>query len=204
MKKLSSILVVLFCLCTLSSHAQSVGKGAFSFIPRVGIDFAKLSNHEVYTDVSGLDKVSKAKFKPGFVVGANVEYMALDNLGIELGFQYAREGSNHDFEASEVSLDYINVPLMANIYVVKGLSLKTGAQFGWLLNAKDRVDDVNIDIKDDCNGFCFAIPLGLAYEFDNFVFNARYNFALSNVINKVNERKRSQLIQLTFGYKFSL
>ncbi len=200
MKKLSSILVVLFCLCTLSSHAQSVGKGAFSFIPRVGIDFAKLSNHEVYTDVSGLDKVSKAKFKPGFVVGANVEYMALDNLGIELGFQYAREGSNHDFEASEVSLDYINVPLMANIYVVDNFALRVGVQPGFLVG-----NDVDDGFGDDpCKKVDFSIPVGLSYEYENFILGVRYNIGLTRVFKFDLLKEKNQVFMVDLGYRIAL
>ena len=189
-------------LITIVAQAQNTQRetGTFTLQPMVGASFGYLSGDW------NSEPREKKKLIAGVVVGVEGEYYATKWLGISAGMNYAMQGWRLDYPERSVltRLNYLNFPVMANIYVVKGLSLKTGAQFGWLLNAKDRVDDVNIDIKDDCNGFCFAIPLGLAYEFDNFVFDARYNFALSNVINKVNERKRSQLIQLTFGYKFSL
>lgn len=189
-------------LITIVAQAQNTQRetGTFTLQPMLGASFGYLSGDW------NSEPREKKKLIAGVVVGVEGEYYATKWLGISAGMNYTMQGWRLDYPERSVltRLNYLNFPVMANIYVVKGLSLKTGAQFGWLLNAKDRVDDVNIDIKDDCNGFCFAIPLGLAYEFDNFVFNARYNFALSNVINKVNERKRSQLIQLTFGYKFSL
>lgn len=189
-------------LITIVAQAQNTQRetGTFTLQPMLGASFGYLSGD--WVSAPG----EKKKLIAGVVVGVEGEYYATKWLGISAGMNYTMQGWRLDYPERSVltRLNYLNFPVMANIYVVKGLSLKTGAQFGWLLNAKDRVDDVNIDIKDDCNGFCFAIPLGLAYEFDNFVFDARYNFALSNAINKVNERKRSQLIQLTFGYKFSL
>lgn len=189
-------------LITIVAQAQNTQRetGTFTLQPMLGASFGYLSGDW------NSEPREKKKLIAGVVVGVEGEYYATKWLGISAGMNYTMQGWRLDYPERSVltRLNYLNFPVMANIYVVRGLSLKTGAQFGWLLNAKDRVDDVNIDIKDDCNGFCFAIPLGLAYEFDNFVFNARYNFALSNVINKVNERKRSQLIQLTFGYKFSL
>ena len=189
-------------LITIVAQAQNTQRetGTFTLQPMLGASFGYLSGDW------NSEPREKKKLIAGVVVGVEGEYYATKWLGISAGMNYTMQGWRLDYPERSVltRLNYLNFPVMANIYVVKGLSLKTGAQFGWLLNAKDRVDDVNIDIKDDCNGFCFAIPLGLAYEFDNFVFNARYNFALSNVINKVNERTRSQLIQLTFGYKFSL
>lgn len=200
MKKI--LLTAVMALITIVAQAQNTQRetGTFTLQPMLGASFGYLSGDW------NSEPREKKKLIAGVVVGVEGEYYATKWLGISAGMNYAMQGWRLDYPERSVltRLNYLNFPVMANIYVVKGLSLKTGAQFGWLLNAKDRVDDVNIDIKDDCNGFCFAIPLGLAYEFDNFVFNARYNFALSNVINKVNERKRSQLIQLTFGYKFSL
>lgn len=196
------LLAALMVLMTIATQAQNTQRetGTFTLQPMLGASFGYLSGDW------NSEPREKKKLIAGVVVGVEGEYYATKWLGISAGMNYTMQGWRLDYPERSVltRLNYLNFPVMANIYVVKGLSLKTGAQFGWLLNAKDRVDDVNIDIKDDCNGFCFAIPLGLAYEFDNFVFNARYNFALSNVINKVNERKRSQLIQLTFGYKFSL
>lgn len=189
-------------LITIVAQAQNTQRetGTFTLQPMLGASFGYLSGDW------NSEPREKKKLIAGVVVGVEGEYYATKWLGISAGMNYTMQGWRLDYPERSVltRLNYLNFPVMANIYVVKGLSLKTGAQFGWLLNAKDRVDDVNIDIKDDCNGFCFAIPLGLAYEFDNFAFDARYNFALSNAINKVNERKRSQLIQLTFGYKFSL
>jgi opacity protein-like surface antigen len=200
MKKI--LLTAVMALITIVAQAQNTQRetGTFTLQPMLGASFGYLSGD--WVSAPG----EKKKLIAGVVVGVEGEYYATKWLGISAGMNYTMQGWRLDYPERSVltRLNYLNFPVMANIYVVKGLSLKTGAQFGWLLNAKDRVDDVNIDIKDDCNGFCFAIPLGLAYEFDNFVFDARYNFALSNAINKVNERKRSQLIQLTFGYKFSL
>ena len=200
MKKI--LLTAVMALITIVAQAQNTQRetGTFTLQPMLGASFGYLSGDW------NSEPREKKKLVAGIVVGVEGEYYATKWLGISAGMNYTMQGWRLDYPERSVltRLNYLNFPVMANIYVVKGLSLKTGAQFGWLLNAKDRVDDVNIDIKDDCNGFCFAIPLGLAYEFDNFVFDARYNFALSNAINKVNERKRSQLIQLTFGYKFSL
>ena len=200
MKKI--LLTAVMALITIVAQAQNTQRetGTFTLQPMLGASFGYLSGDW------NSEPREKKKLIAGVVVGVEGEYYATKWLGISAGMNYTMQGWRLDYPERSVltRLNYLNFPVMANIYVVKGLSLKTGAQFGWLLNAKDRVDDVNIDIKDDCNGFCFAIPLGLAYEFDNFVFDARYNFALSNAINKVNERKRSQLIQLTFGYKFSL
>lgn len=200
MKKLSSIFIALFCLSVFSSYAQSVGKGIFSFIPRVGVDFSKLSSHEVYADVSGLDKTYKAQFKPGFVVGANVEYMALDNLGIELGFQYARQGTDSEWESDEVGLDYINVPLIANIYLVNNLALRVGVQPGFLVG-----HDADISYGDDAfKKVDFSIPVGLSYEYENFILGVRYNIGLTRVFKFDMLKEKNQVFMVDLGYRIAL
>ena len=97
--------------------------------------------------------------------------------------------------------DLLNIPLTADFYVAKGLALKTGVQFGFLLSAK--VEDA--DVKDSCKKFNFSIPVGISYEISDFVLDFRYNIGLKNM-NKADDgnKLRSDLVQFTVGYKFGL
>lgn len=196
--------LLMLCLSVLSVGAQSVGKGTFSFIPRVGVDFAKLSDHEVYIDPLPLvNSTAKAQFKPGFIVGANVEYMALDNLGLELGFQYAREGTDSEFEGVEVGLDYINVPLMANIYVVDNLAFRVGVQPGFLVS-NDLGKEYGGDTDDMLKKMDFSIPVGLSYEYENFILGVRYNIGLTRVFKNDNFKEKNQVFMIDLGYRIAL
>ena len=124
-------------------------------------------------------------------------------MGIALGVNYAQQGWK--FEGNGIKettkLDYLNIPLTGNFYVAKGLALKTGVQFGILMNAK--IEDS--DIKDACEKLNLSIPIGISYEISNIVLDLRYNIGLNKTNKADNDNKaRSDLFQFTVGYKFAL
>ena len=52
------------------------------------------------------------------------------------------------------------------------------------------------------NTFDFAIPVGMSYEFDNFVIDGRYNIGVTKVPKHGDGY--TNVVQLTLGYKFKL
>lgn len=94
----------------------------------------------------------------------------------------------------------MNVPLVANFYAAEGLALKAGVQMGFLTSAKEDA----MDIKDDIKSTAIAIPVGISYEFENIVVDARYNIGVTKVNKYGSKSQRSDLFLVTLGYKFSL
>ena len=47
-----------------------------------------------------------------------------------------------------------------------------------------------------------SIPVGLSYEYSNFVLDARYNFGVTKVFE--NSDTKNSVFQFTLGYKFEL
>lgn len=98
---------------------------------------------------------------------------------------------------------------MANVYVAKGFALKLGIQPA--LNVSDGYTistqgvEVSGDMSDlgyEVNSFDFSFPVGLSYEYKNFVAEARYNFGVTKVAKNFNDK--NSVFQFTFGYKFKL
>ena len=111
----------------------------------------------------------------------------------------------------KLKADYINMPLLANFYVWKGLSVKTGLQVGFLVNDKmsgngavagfteipaDQLIQEDLSISsatstslstfsfeesDICKSVVFGIPVGLSYEYKNITLDARYYFGLTRM-----------------------
>jgi hypothetical protein len=197
MRKMMMIAVMAIVAMTASAQNTLRDKGTFTLQPKVGIGLGNLSGE--YTTLAGVDN----KIRVGLVAGVEGEYYALDWLGIAAGLSYAQQGWK--FKGNDVDettkLDYLNVPLTGNFYVAKGLALKTGVQFGFLMNAK--IEDQ--DIKDACEKLNLSIPIGVSYEFSDFVVDFRYNLGLTKTNKNDNGKKvRSDLIQITLGYKIPL
>ena len=197
MKKLLMMLVMATVAMTASAQNTLRDKGSFTLQPKSGVGIGTIAGS--WTTIGG----EKDKARIGFVAGLEGEYYAADWFGLAVGLNYAQQGFK--FEAEDyketTKLDYLNVPIVGNFYVAKGLALKTGFQFGFLMNAK--LDSQ--DIKDLCNKVNFAIPIGVSYEIENVVLDLRYNLGLNKTNKADNGNKaRTDLIQITLGYKFNL
>lgn len=197
MKKFLMMLVMATVAMTASAQNTLRDKGSFTLQPKAGVGIGTISGN--WTTIGG----EKDKARIGFVAGLEGEYYAADWFGLAVGLNYAQQGfkfEGEDFKET-TKLDYLNVPIVGNFYVAKGLALKTGFQFGFLMNAK--LDSQ--DIKDLCNKVNFAIPIGVSYEIENVVLDLRYNLGLNKTNKADNGNKaRTDLIQITLGYKFNL
>ncbi len=241
MKRIA-ILFVATALSALAATAQTeVGK--FSLKPMAGINVS---------DISADDEVNY-KAKVGFTGGVEAEYGIKPWLGVSLGAMYSQQGAKIKASLSEFGVneegrqvasllsmkgklkaDYINMPLLANFYVWKGLSIKTGLQVGFLVNDKMNVDaamarvtvpytdkityvdlskpstdnffsSFSVEESDICKSVVFGIPVGLSYEYKNITLDARYYFGLTRMDDAEEDpAARNLCLSITLGYKFKL
>ena len=185
MKKL--FLIAALMVATLSANAQQM------FIkPMVGADLTTFTGD-----------VEDTKMKVGLVAGAEFGYNLSEQFGLTAGLLYSMQGSKYKDIDDAQKCDYLNIPIMANYYIIPGLAIKAGIQPGFLMSAKH--DDV--DIKDFYKSFDLSVPLGLSYEFSDFVIDARYNLGVSNIVDKDlskaagDAKAHNSVIMLTVGYK---
>ena len=111
---------------------------------------------------------------------------------------------------------YLNIPILANYYIVKGLAIKAGIQPGFLLSSKAKYQENKgglwVDFEntstDNMKKFDLSIPMGLSYEFSNFVIDARYNLGLMKIAKDsesfTDGDAKNSVIMLTVGYKIPL
>lgn len=193
MKKLFLLAVVM--LSSVGAFAQNE-VGAITIQPKVGLNIANLT------------KIANNDPRVGLAAGVEAEYQITDLLSVAAGALYSVQGVKAEGDlpifghVKEIDkLDYINVPIVANVYVTKGLAIKVGAQFGFCVNKKAEIDDVEADLV-GVKTFDFSIPVGASYEYKNVVLDARYNWGLTKVFD--NGDSKNSVFQITLGYKFGL
>ena len=199
MKKI--LVVAALMLSSVSTFAQHA-LGSFNLQPKVGVSIANL------TELKDTDP------RVGVVAGVEGEYQASDIISVSAGVLYSMQGSKYEYELlnqkykSTNKLDYINVPIMANVYVTKGLAVKLGVQPGFNVSSSNK-QEVNtfagsgsstFDVK--AKSVDFSIPVGLSYEYNNFQLDARYNWGLTKAFE--NSKAKNSVFQITLGYKFDL
>ena len=195
-----------FLLLSVCTNAQN-DVGGWSLQPKAGINLATMTNDD------------EAKTRIAFVAGAELEYQATPMLSVSAGALYSQQGSDADGQGMNgtVKMDYANIPILANYYVTKGLAVKVGIQPGFLVNDKVKVSSngvsAEVGLKDaykaagidaDISSFDLAIPLGISYEFNHVVLDARYNLSLTKAISAYGESTKHSVFQITLGYKFGL
>ena len=194
MKKL--LVMAAMVLSSVGAFAQ-YNAGDVTIQPKVGLSIAD------YTDADN------SKTRAGVVAGAELEYHVSPMFGLSAGLLYSMQGCKHDEDKATVTLknDYINIPVLANVYVAPGLALKAGLQPGFKVSSKAKAKvggtSVSTDIDDDVfKSFDLSVPVGISYEYMNICLDARYNIGVTKVMDGADSK--NSVFQITLGYKFAL
>ena len=170
--------------------------GDITVQPKVGLNISD------YTDVDD------SKTRAGLAAGVEFEYHVSPLVGISAGAIYSMQGCKGDEDGIDLTLknDYINIPILANVYVAQGLALKAGVQPGFKVNSKAKVKAggtaVTKDLEDSFKSFDFSVPVGISYEYMNVCLDARYNIGVTKVMDDTDSK--NSVFQITLGYKFKL
>ena len=214
---------------SLASFAQSEA-GTWSVIPHVGVSIASLTHQSGGIEVGdNQSQELKPQARPGFTGGVDVLYQASDIVGLSIGLSYVQAGCKYKdvddngriWHDHYDRMDYISVPLLAHSYIAPGLSINVGVAPSFLIygkyhagmlsydldadghrtNVQEGVMD--IDTKKGLRNFTLSIPVGISYEYENVVLDARYNVGVLNVY-KHGLSARNKVFEVSVGYKFDL
>ena len=221
MKKIAFTVIALLGLGT-ASFAQNSYDGVRPTTNRS----QDLPRNRVLAD-NGVDSPFLRRFGFGVKVGLNVSSMSdLDDSNSKPGFTagalsadllYSREGTTikSDGYKQTMKSNYLNIPILANFYVLDKLAFKVGVQPGIFLSAKIKDNssgnDETVSVSDLYKGMDFSFPIGVSYEFFNrLIVEARYTIGAAKVLDsgKFNEaydiapKSRNNYFTISAGYRF--
>lgn len=186
MKKIS-LIIVLF----LATVAVGKAQVQFSLGVKGGLNFAKFDAEDVGGSI---------KNKTGFH-GDTFALFKFTKIGIQPELMFSQQGSKFTFDGNNVesNFDYINIPVLLKIYLLAGLNLQVGPQFGFL--SKAEIDGT--DVKSSFKNSDTSLALGVGWDLPlRFTIDARYNMGLSKIDDDPSfDAVKNQVIQVSLGYK---
>lgn len=197
-KSILIIAVVLFGTTTLSAQEY------WNFGVKGGVNFSTVTG----------DYIDSPKSRTGFNIGVLAEIPIADRFSIQPEVLYSAQGFTEasidqdnfaDIDDNvEYQLDYIQVPVLAKIYLIDGLSLQAGPSFNFKVNEEwdytplEEGNDVELD---EAQSFEFGGAAGLEYKFNNgFFVQGRYSYGFTDVIE--DSEINNSTIQAGIGYTF--
>ena len=148
MKKLFTLVVVVVLMVVGAKAQTEIVVG-----PKVGLNMTNISN-------------SDKKNKLSFHVGGFAEFRFNDYFAIQPELVYSRQGARDKINGDKLKLraNYLNIPVLAKLYVLDELSVDLGPEFGFALNAKAKYKDGDTTVKHKMNDIN-TLAVNFAIEF---------------------------------------
>lgn len=164
--------------------------------------------------------VFEYRFHQFFALGAEVlysqqgvksesHYIEIEPPG-ELGGSPVNNINNESLISLTGKYDYLNFPVVAKVYLFKGLFVSAGPQFSILLSAKEEYSDIEFDAKEEMDNFDFGLNFGVGFQSAMGLFiSTNYYLGLNNIsaFNYRNElgfnpKLHQGVWQFSVGYMF--
>ena len=171
-------------------NAQEVKFGAKS-----GVNFASLSGD----DADATDGITS------FHIGGVVNIGISDKFAVQPELVYSSQGYTYTDSYEEIGsytgkLDYINLPILADIIVGEGFSFQVGPQIGFKITDKEKGQQGE-SYSLGAESIDFGGAFGVQYKMQTgLFFQSRYTLGLSDVVKDVDAK--NNVLQLSVGYMF--
>jgi len=173
-----------------------------SFGVKGGVNFATVTG----------DDFDSPDSRTSFHVGLLAEFPLAEIFSLQVEALYSGQGFKSDVNGGifggegkvEYQLDYINVPVLAKVYLIEGLSIEAGPQFSFKVNeeidADANADGGDLDVN-EAEDFEFGVAAGLTFQTKMGLFaTGRYNLGITDVVK--DQDIKNSVFQIGIGYKF--
>jgi len=195
-----------FVLCTFLCTAGTAMAQPAVFGVKAGINLATVT-FDPEPDEDVLDR------RTGFVGGLFVVVPASDRLGFQGEVLFSQKGASEDGGAGDLSLDYLEVPLLLRVGTASPLETSfhafAGPSIGLRLRARVTTETFDgetedEDIADDVKGFDFGVVAGAGVNFGRFTLDGRYTWGLNNLNSLEDDemKLRNRVFSIMAGVRF--
>ncbi|WP_035559486.1 porin family protein [Hymenobacter sp. IS2118] len=210
-----------------STPASSTSGVRFGF--RGGLNLADVQGDAVksFTELTGYlpDGAITQEIRPGFYAGLYATLPLGPRFTIEPGVSYSEKGTVLRGKVPVPALDFLNtnltgtarlayvdVPVLAKVFVTPGFYLYAGPQASFLVSGKARVEAgalgfnafrEDFDISNQIRKVDFAAVAGLGYQFENGLgLSAGYDYGLSSLDTGNRFDAQNRVIKAGLNYSF--
>ncbi|MCC3154115.1 porin family protein [Hymenobacter sp. BT770] len=211
-----------------STPASSSTSGVrFGF--RGGLNLSDVQGDAVksFTNLAGYapDGTITRQMRPGFYAGVYATLPLGPSFAIEPGVSYSEKGTVLQGKVPVPALDFLNttltgtarlayvdVPVLAKVFVTPGFYLYAGPQASFLVSGKARVEagalgftayKQDFDISDQIRKVDFAAVAGLGYQFDmGLGVSAGYDYGLTSIDSGNRFDAQNRVIKVGLNYSF--
>ena len=198
-----------------SSVFVAKAQGDMSFGVKAGVNISGLVDSDIYGDET----------KAGWTAGLVIEVPITDKFSIQPEVLYSLQGAKSEYSLpyginanasktieTDITLQYVNVPVYAKYYIFDEFSVFLGPQFTFLVDNEIEITETIpliprpsvFKTKDKLNNsknFGIDASVGLGYKFDFGVFvQGVYNYGFYKIVSY--DDAKNSIVQFSLGYEF--
>jgi len=222
LKQLKTNIMKNLCIAVVITASSLLSVSAQNTNPTKDVQFG-VKGGVNFSTITG-DDFNDLESRTSFNAGLVAEIPITDRFSIQPEVFYSGQGfdikeidQDNVFDTDqniEYQLDYIQVPILAKFYLVEGLSIEAGPQFGFKINeeidSKPNSDGGDVDISNENSSvkdFETSITGGLSYKFSSgFFVSGRYTYGLTNLFDDDSALKnvdaKNAVAQVGVGFMF--
>ena len=196
---------------------------------RAGLNLSDVQGDAVntFTSLAGYapNGTITRQMRPGFYAGLYATLPIGPSFAIEPGISYSEKGTVLQSKVPVPALDflntkltgtarlaYIDVPVLAKVFITPGFYVYAGPQASFLVSGKARVEagalgfsafKQDFDISNQLRKVDFAAVAGLGYQFENGLgLSAGYDYGLTSLDTNNRFNAQNRVIKVGLNYSF--
>jgi len=194
----SILLSVVLSLIVLTSFHHTYAQAGFGLKAGVNLTNLKIDDPEYSLD-------SRTGYHAGVFLRGRFDKVAIQPEVLLFTQQNTIKGS---FGTIDNSFTYLSVPVLLKFYLISGLNIQAGPQFGFLIDGEQKYETVLFtgkrDITESYKKSDIAASVGGGFDFPfGLTVDVRYNLGIKDINNAANgEETKSRVFLVSLGWNF--